>query len=746
MEDKNKTSIEELIDNYIPNSYGISIDPNLLKQLWDNKNEFNIFYNQLMKKVNNSLSNYVTGSVLVASNITIQSMNNKKYIRISEQTFLDTIIHYLNKHLPRSLYLSLETLSYEEKEYHKNEYINLVKNIIEEKIDSLKQIKNIEDLKDVSFPMYNFFVESIGKSNMIKTQTNAFIINKIKNDLFNKYIENQILKLRKLKRWINEEIEELCRPLDYNLFKNINIDKLKLYIAKQYLEYSKNNDQSQALILLDYVKKSISDISNENTNIKNITFRKGNLKKYQEETIKVYTIKDLKNEFNEYLEQNPELKVKLDKLSDYNKEDFSNLNYNEILEYVDMILDDEEIKKEIEIVEEKDLISELSIINEELEKVNLSNETKNKLNSQKNKLEFLLKECKPHKLCKGIKTFDGYFGYIYPNGMLVLDKLDKDHNKSYGHAIYILHVNKLKEYSGFKLLEIRNKIISGEINDVFRITHDPNGNWKERIKEIIKQESSKTVNEDFEEVELPFDLKELEKINERLSQIQETKSTTILKNKIEKQKQEIIKKSKEIDDTIKKNKSISEINNIEREELKQEEQELSGSIYKTFIELFEKWLKNNKKEKVKRNPVVSLYTKDRARDEQGNYRCELCNCSSFSANDFETHHFIPISKDGPDNIYNTVCLCPNCHTNIHNSKITYNQKYNLLMNIKNNIIKYNPEYLEEFNKFFDEILNIYRKTLDSMKSIEEEKEYYQKHKEQIEELFNIYYIGNNKTK
>ena len=158
-------------------------------------------------------------------------------------------------------------------------------------------------------------------------------------------------------------------------------------------------------------------------------------------------------------------------------------------------------------------------------------------------------------------------------------------------------------------------------------------NKLEKLGIYLKDNEYLTIVDD--EIELPFNLDELDKINEELEKTNDTESKIVLKKKIEKQKEEIIKKSKEIDETIKNNISTSEINNIEREELKQEEQELSSSDYKTFIELFDKWLKNNTKEKVKRNGAVSLYTKLRSRDEDGNFRCEMCNCAGFSTNDFE---------------------------------------------------------------------------------------------------------------
>jgi len=66
-----------------------------------------------------------------------------------------------------------------------------------------------------------------------------------------------------------------------------------------------------------------------------------------------------------------------------------------------------------------------------------------------------------------------------------------------------------------------------------------------------------------------------------------------------------------------------------------------------------------------RNPYVAEYTKRRA-----NGYCQLCRCQApFSTTDgtpyLESHHIIWLSHGGPDNIYNTVALCPNCHRKMH---------------------------------------------------------------------------------
>ncbi len=70
---------------------------------------------------------------------------------------------------------------------------------------------------------------------------------------------------------------------------------------------------------------------------------------------------------------------------------------------------------------------------------------------------------------------------------------------------------------------------------------------------------------------------------------------------------------------------------------------------------------------VERDQVVSKYTKNRA-----NGKCDLCEQTApFETKDgpyLECHHVITIADGGPDVIYNTVALCPNCHRKIHSLK------------------------------------------------------------------------------
>lgn len=94
------------------------------------------------------------------------------------------------------------------------------------------------------------------------------------------------------------------------------------------------------------------------------------------------------------------------------------------------------------------------------------------------------------------------------------------------------------------------------------------------------------------------------------------------------------------------------------------------------IEQLHKMAKNKKKESIKkivevnyveRDQVVSKYTKYRA-----NGKCDLCGEDApFKTKEgpyLESHHVITIADGGPDVIYNTVALCPNCHRKMHSLK------------------------------------------------------------------------------
>ena len=154
------------------------------------------------------------------------------------------------------------------------------------------------------------------------------------------------------------------------------------------------------------------------------------------------------------------------------------------------------------------------------------------------------------------------------------------------------------------------------------------------------------------------------------------------------------------------NKTIINIEDIENSE-----KEKAKIVRKLSQEEIKEKVKNIKSNVVtkevktvyrERNQFIAEYTKNRA-----NGICDLCGepAPFFDKNGkpyLESHHVITLANGGPDVIYNTVAICPNCHRKIHilnNREDTVKLekillKYLLAEEDEENIIKYNELFKE----------------------------------------------------
>lgn len=87
-----------------------------------------------------------------------------------------------------------------------------------------------------------------------------------------------------------------------------------------------------------------------------------------------------------------------------------------------------------------------------------------------------------------------------------------------------------------------------------------------------------------------------------------------------------------------------------------------------------------------RNPEVRRIALKRA-----NGKCEFCGKEGFktSSGEFflETHHIIPLSKGGPDTVYNVAAICPDHHREAHYGQNALLIQDKLTNQIKNSIIQ-----------------------------------------------------------
>ena len=100
----------------------------------------------------------------------------------------------------------------------------------------------------------------------------------------------------------------------------------------------------------------------------------------------------------------------------------------------------------------------------------------------------------------------------------------------------------------------------------------------------------------------------------------------------------------------------------EKKAQKLSKEELKGKLKNVNPKVTSKEVKTIYRE---RNPLVAEYTKKRSKG-----ICDLCGKEApfkdKNGNPYlESHHVITLSEGGPDAIYNTVSICPNCHRKIH---------------------------------------------------------------------------------
>jgi len=270
-------------------------------------------------------------------------------------------------------------------------------------------------------------------------------------------------------------------------------------------------------------------------------------------------------------------------------------------------------------------------------------------------------------------------------------------------------------YDKMELFSNKNKSYLRKNNKDIITTVIHKGNWKEKILSILNLPGNIDFSIDISntmDLSKIVDIRELDELKEKHKQLSLEDIEKIGQRKTQIQKMLNIDSELQLEsnDELSYTDFITQVNEALQTD-------------KSFIELYECWKQTHKDTRVKRNPVVAAITKKRAQDKEGNYCCELCDAKSFESSDFDSHHMIPIGNGGIDNIYNTVCLCPNCHRYVHSGKMTLYHKNYLFKKIRNHLFEDNPEYLSKF----DEMIS----------PIAETEEYYQEHKDEIDYNFSV---------
>lgn len=699
----------------LPNEVGFEISKNTIRSLLTSES-----YAQLIdvvkSKFNKATSNIGLDESLnlaILMDFTIKFKGGRKNIAVDEFSIIKSIYDYFNTEY---IYQNDVHFGLLDNNQYLNEEIKKLQDFLRERIKELRNITNVNQLKSISKSLYDSYMmaynDKVVDGNFTLFEWNIF---------FQKEINLDIERFQRLKTWMESFIKELTSPLPFSLFSNINKDKTKLFLAAQFLLLAILLTEPNRSILIRNSIELIKSIEDKNVNLSNIFLWQCedlcNVNTLQRVEYKKLNLQMPLELINLYLKQE-DIKKTVDVLLSYSNQDFKNDDlsnvYNKLNELIQGALN-ESIKiglKDVNLNDLKqDALKELGDT--------LDNDKKQlKLKSYIDRIDMFLHYLKPYKVQTGSGKFKNFHVFYYENGMVVLDKLNGEYGSLYIMPIMI-YLSILKNENIKNLYEVRN------ILGVRSVSHRKN-NWQIEVKNLI--DSHKITMEEIEflekasEVSLPVNDEQLQSLKKQY------KDNDFLQTEIKRKEIERKKRFEEIDEEIKRDKASE----CSKDLLDDEEEQIIEEVDEPndFLIINDSSIQS----KVTRNPKVSLFTKLRTKDDQGMMHCDLCGeFVSFDTRNFEAHHIIPLANNGVDNVYNTVCLCGNCHNRIH-SKVppTMFEIGWMLQRVRERVIKTTPFYLQNFDRLFNPNYNFLYGSIDNY---DEEMRYYENNKENEDRNF-----------
>lgn len=699
----------------LPNEVGFEISKNTIRSLLTSES-YERLIDVVKSKFNKATFNIGLDESLnlaILMDFTIKFKGGRKNIAVDEFSIIKSIYDYFNTEY---IYQNDVHFGLLDNNQYLNEEIKKLQDFLRERIKELRNITNVNQLKSISKSLYDSYMmaynDKVVDGNFTLFEWNIF---------FQKEINLDIERFQRLKTWMESFIKELTSPLPFSLFSNINKDKTKLFLSAQFLLLAILLTEPNRSILIRNSIELIKSIEDKNVNLSNIFLWQcedlSNVNTLQRVEYKKLNLQMPLELINLYLKQE-DIKKTVDVLLSYSNQDFKNDDlsnvYNKLNELIQGALN-ESIKIGLKDVNLNDLKQEAL---KELSDT-LDNDKKQlKLKSYIDRIDMFLHCLKPYKVQTGSGKFKNFHVFYYENGMVVLDKLNGEYGSLYIMPIMI-YLSIIKNENIKNLYEVRN------ILGVRSVSHRKN-NWQIEVKNLI--DSHKITMEEIEflekasEVSLPVNDEQLQSLKKQY------KDNDFLQTEIKRKEIERKKRFEEIDEEIKRDKASE----CSKDLLDDEEEQIIEEVDEPndFLVINDSSIQS----KVTRNPKVSLFTKLRTKDDQGMMHCDLCGeFVSFDTRNFEAHHIIPLANNGVDNVYNTVCLCGNCHNRIH-SKVppTMFEIGWMLQRVRERIIKTTPFYLQNFDRLFNPNYNFLYGSIDNY---DEEMRYYENNKENEDRNF-----------
>lgn len=699
----------------LPNEVGFEISKNTIRSLLTSES-YERLIDVVKSKFNKATSNIGLDESLnlaILMDFTIKFKGGRKNIAVDEFSIIKSIYDYFNTEY---IYQNDVHFGLLDNNQYLNEEIKKLQDFLRERIRELRNITNVNQLKSISKSLYDSYMmaynDKVVDGNFTLFEWNIF---------FQKEINLDIERFQRLKTWMESFIKELTSPLPFSLFSNINKDKTKLFLSAQFLLLAILLTEPNRSILIRNSIELIKSIEDKNVNLSNIFLWQcedlSNVNTLQRVEYKKLNLQMPLELINLYLKQE-DIKKTVDVLLSYSNQDFKNDDlsnvYNKLNELIQGALN-ESIKIGLKDVNLNDLKQEaLKELGDTLD----NDKKQLKLKSYIDRIDMFLHCLKPYKVQTGSGKFKNFHVFYYENGMVVLDKLNGEYGSLYIMPIMI-YLSVLKNENIKNLYEVRN------ILGVMSVSHRKN-NWQIEVKNLI--DSHKITMEEIEflekasEVSLPVNDEQLQSLKKQY------KDNDFLQMEIKRKEIERKKRFEEIDEEIKRDKASE----CSKDLLDDEEEQIIEEVDEPndFLVINDSSIQS----KVTRNPKVSLFTKLRTKDDQGMMHCDLCGeFVSFDTRNFEAHHIIPLANNGVDNVYNTVCLCGNCHNRIH-SKVppTMFEIGWMLQRVRERVIKTTPFYLQNFDRLFNPNYNFLYGSIDNY---DEEMRYYENNKENEDRNF-----------
>lgn len=699
----------------LPNEVGFEISKNTIRSLLTSES-YERLIDVVKSKFNKATFNIGLDESLnlaILMDFTIKFKGGRKNIAVDEFSIIKSIYDYFNTEY---IYQNDVHFGLLDNNQYLNEEIKKLQDFLRERIKELRNITNVNQLKSISKSLYDSYMmaynDKVVDGNFTLFEWNIF---------FQKEINLDIERFQRLKTWMESFIKELTSPLPFSLFSNINKDKTKLFLAAQFLLLAILLTEPNRSILIRNSIELIKSIEDKNVNLSNIFLWQcedlSNVNTLQRVEYKKLNLQMPLELINLYLKQE-DIKKTVDVLLSYSNQDFKNDDlsnvYNKLNELIQGALN-ESIKIGLKDVNLNDLKQEaLKELGDTLD----NDKKQLKLKSYIDRIDMFLHCLKPYKVQTGSGKFKNFHVFYYENGMVVLNKLNGEYGSLYIMPIMI-YLSILKNENIKNLYEVRN------ILGVRSVSHRKN-NWQIEVKNLI--DSHKITMEEIEflekasEVSLPVNDEQLQSLKKQY------KDNDFLQTEIKRKEIERKKRFEEIDEEIKRNKASE----CSKDLLDDEEEQIIEEVDEPndFLVINDSSIQS----KVTRNPKVSLFTKLRTKDDQGMMHCDLCGeFVSFDTRNFEAHHIIPLANNGVDNVYNTVCLCGNCHNRIH-SKVppTMFEIGWMLQRVRERVIKTTPFYLQNFDRLFNPNYNFLYGSIDNY---DEEMRYYENNKENEDRNF-----------